>query len=289
MAELPEKRMTPKVVSIREMADNPTGSGSAFLASRSMIRQSLNITFIQNLQRNRRQFFAMPYVYDNGDVLFHVKVPSEERKYNSITYDVLFFIKFERDKRYSMRPCRFFCNSPSFLFTYSYVFYNCDLMIDSCAYKIGQALTTPPVIRNPVESLGYEKILYQACRYLLDSFCLTDSYIAKFGQRANPATENDLAIKIADPQKIVELYQIGQRLAARTHRREISAAEHKEMEEKRRDYADTEHRNTPHTAGFIIKHAPRPKLTARQAIKKIYAKPARKAVQSIISEKNKKE
>jgi hypothetical protein len=100
-----EKRKDPIKISIRQYVDNPY-RGSAFLASRKVIKEGLNNTFIRLLQNYRSQFFAVPYRYPNGDVLFHVRVPSEDYKDNKIVYDVLFRIEFDNTKRYSLRNMR---------------------------------------------------------------------------------------------------------------------------------------------------------------------------------------
>ena len=39
----------------------------------------------------------MPFIYPNGDLLYYVKVPSEDYKNNKISYDVLFLIKYDKE------------------------------------------------------------------------------------------------------------------------------------------------------------------------------------------------
>ena len=49
-----------------------------------------------------------------------------------------------------------------------------------------EVLTRAPEIRNPIQSLGYEKSTYIAARYLVDGHCLADDYIARFGKKIEP-------------------------------------------------------------------------------------------------------
>jgi hypothetical protein len=262
---LPAKKKTPIKISIRQYIDNPY-RGSAFLASRKAIKSGLNLTFIKLLNTYRTQFFAVPYIYINGDILFHIRVPSEDFRSNKLYYDVLFKIENDPTQRYSMRNVRMFSNSPSFIFTYAYVYYHDDLVIDEFASKLPmQALTQPPVIRNPVESLGYEKTTYIAARYLLDGFCLTDAYINKFGKKMNALEERNLLIQIADPDKIVQIYALAKHEKAKNPRK-IDKARDQKRKELRQEFIQNAKRNRPKSVGGVInKKAPRAKITARKA------------------------
>jgi hypothetical protein len=262
---LPAKRNRPTKISIRQYVDNPY-RGSSFLASRKFIKSGLNQAFIELLQKYRNLFYAVPYKYANGDVLFHVKVPSEEYKFNKIVYDVLFKISFAADKRYSLRDMKVFANSPSFLFTYAYVYYHEDIMIDEYADKIpGQALTTPPDVRNPVESLGFEKITYIAARYILDGQTLTDQYINRFGKSMTQLEEMNLSQKIADPNDIVNLYSLGRELQVKDARKTVNKERRAQREKLRQSYVEKQRKNKPQATGFLVKRKPRAKITARSA------------------------
>jgi hypothetical protein len=266
---LPKKVKQPIKINIRQYIDNPY-RGSSFLASRKMIKQGLNVSFIKILQRFRTQFFAVPYVYDNGDVLFHVRVPSEEHDVNKLYYDVLFYIENDPSKRYSMRDIKMFSNSPSFVFTYAYVYYHDDLMIDKFADKLPMlALTKPPEIRNPVESLGYEKSTYIAARYLLDGFCLTDDYINKYKKKMTPLEEMNLSVAIADAEKIVQIYALGQELQAKTRRKAVDEKRRSARMKMRQSFANNAKRTKPKTTGIIFKKTPRAKITARKAVRSL--------------------
>jgi len=263
---LPNKKKQPIKISMRQYIDNPY-RGSAFLASRKAIKAGLQQTFIKLLREHRTKFYAVPYVYPNGDVLFHVRVPSEEYKYNKLHYDVMFKIENDPTRRFSMRNVKMFSNSPSFVFTYAYVYYHDDLVIDEFANKLPiVALTVAPSVRNPVESLGYEKSTYIAARYLIDGHALTDEYIARYGKKMNRLEEINLSQAIGDPEKIVQIYGLGQQLQAKNSR--IDKQRTTDRKKLQKEFTTKAKKNTPKRGskgGYLAKKKPRAKITARKA------------------------
>ena len=76
-----------------------------------------------------------------------------------------------------------YSNSPSFIYTYCYVYNQKGLLIDKLKSKLPQmALTKFPEVRNPIGSLGYEKSTYIAARYLIDGKCLSDEYVNRYSK-----------------------------------------------------------------------------------------------------------
>lgn len=251
--------------SIASYIANPTGKGSAYVANRSMIKQGLNLVFIKLLQKFRRQFYAIPYTYSNGDILFWVKVPSETYDQNKISYDVMFLIKYDKSKRRENRDIEVYSNCPSFVFTYCYVYNKRGLFLQKLREKMPiEALTKPPVIRNPIESLGFEKSTYIAARYLIDGHCLSDDYIAKFSKMMTDTLEHTIFREVADPETIVAVYQHAQYQYRKTHRKELSANEKKKRDERNKKYASEQKKIAPR-GGFIFHKSPRSKITARKA------------------------
>ena len=252
------------------MIDNPTGKGSGNVAARYRIRQAMSATYIKLLQKYRKQFYTVPYLYPDGRILFHVKVPSEAYLINKISYDVLIEFENKPGTRLALRNAKFFSNSPSFIFTYAYVFYHKDLVIPAFAGKLpSQCISQAPVIRNPVESLGFEKSIYVAGRYLIDSFALGEAYIKKFGKKGNAIAEADLMRRIANPTTLVSVYQHAKYLQAKTHRKPLPKNEKKRRDEINRRFAETQKRHRPEgrKGAFGITVAPRPKIKARHAQK----------------------
>lgn len=246
---------------------NPTGKGTAYVANRSAIKQGLNITYINLLREHRKSFYAIPYVYTNGDILYHIKVPSEMYKDNKISYDVLFLLKYEKNRDRKNRDMQVYSNSPSFIFTYCYVYNKHGMLIEKLKGKFpNEALTKAPDVRNPIQSFGYEKSTYIAARYLLDGRCLTDEYINRFSKTMTTLEESRLFNSIADPEVLVSIYQHAQYEKRKTHRKEISDGERKAKQEQRKKYIADQKRYTPKKS-LLTYRTPRAKLTARQATK----------------------
>jgi hypothetical protein len=251
-------------ITLRQYVDNPTGKGSAYVASRGAIKQSLNMAFIYLLQHYRKQFYAIPYFEDNGDLLFYVKVPSTYYDINKISYDVLFELENSIDTRRSQRNIKVYSNCPGFIYTYCYVYNKNGLIIPDLKGKLPiEALTQAPEIRNPIESMGFERSTYMAARYLIDGFCLTDAYVNKFGQRLDLTTKNALYNRIADPMTIVAIYQHAKYMNAHTHKKPISKKEEDKRNNMASSYIQKEKKEKPKTG--LFKRAPRAKITARKA------------------------
>lgn len=260
----------PLHISLMQMIQNPSGSGSAYLAARYRIKQAMSAMYIKVLSKYRKQFYAVPYLYDDGRILFHVKVPSEAYNINRISYDVLIEFENKPGVRLSNRNAKFFSNSPSFIFTYAYVFNQKSILVDKFKQKLPtQCLTQPPVIRNPVESMGYEKSIFIAGKYLVDSMALSDTYIKRFGKKMNALTEIDLLRRLADPDTLIAVYQHAKYLQAKTHRKPLSQSEKRRRDDRNRKFAETQKRNRPEGRKglFGIRVAPRPALNARKAKK----------------------
>jgi len=254
-------------MTLQKYISNPTGKGSAYVANRAAIKGGLNMTFIKLLRNYRKQFYAMPFVYGNGDLLFYVKVPSEKYDINKISYDVCFLFKYEKEVERKNRQIFMYSNSPSFIFTYCYTYNVHGFLIDKLKSKLPNlALTKAPDIRNPIQSLGYEKSTYIAARYLLDGNCLTDAYINRYGKTMTPQLESSTFSKIADPELLVAIYQHAEYKARKNHRTVLTANERSKRDKQASDYVQQQKANKP-KEGFIVHKSPRSIITARKAQK----------------------
>lgn len=223
------------------------------------------MTFVKLLQHYRKQFYARPFTYPNGDILFWVKVPSEDYEHNKISYDVLFLIKYDRNLKRENRNIEVYSNCPSFVFTYCYVYYHRGLFFNKLVGKMpSEALNNPPEIRNPIQSLGFEKSTYIAARYLIDGHCLSDDYIAKFSKTMTAEQEATIFNEIADPETIIAVYQHAKYQYRKTHRKELSQSEKKRRDEQNKEYAREQKKIEP-KGNFIFHKSPRSKITARKA------------------------
>ena len=256
-------------MTLTQYVSNPTGKGSNYVANRSMIRQGLNMKYISLLREYRKNFYAVPYIYPNGDILYWVKVPSEYYKDNKISYDVCILLEYSDTQRRAMRNVRFYSNSPSFIYTYCYAYNVHDLLIERLKSRLPQeALTKPAVVRNPINSLGYETSTYIAARYLLDGMCLSDNYVNRYGRNMNAAVEAGLVAKIADPELLVQIYQHTEYMKRKNHRKELTAEQRKKRNEQRAKYAASQKGIVP-KSNFIVHRSPRSKITARKARRSI--------------------
>lgn len=251
--------------SIASYIANPTGKGSAYLAKRATIKQGLNLTFIKLLQKYRRHFYATPYIYSSGDILFWVKVPSEDYEHNKIAYDVMFFIKYNKNVKLVNRDIEVYSNCPSFVFTYCYVYNQRGLFLSKLRDKMpSEVLTRAPEIRNPIQSLGYEKSTYIAARYLVDGHCLADDYIARFGKKIDQYIESNIFREVADPETIIAVYQHARYKFAKSHRKKLTKNEIRRRDKMSSKYVTQQKKIEP-KGGFIFHKAPRAKITARKA------------------------
>lgn len=264
MIRNPENSMT-----LEKYVSNPTGRGSAYVANRSAIKNGLIMKYIKLLRNFRKAFYAIPYIYKNGDILFYVKVPSQHYDYNKISYDVCFLLKYDKKLKRGNREMQLYCNSPGFIFTYCYVYNQDGLIIDKLKSKLpNQALSQPPTVRNPIQSYGYEAASFIAAYYLITGHCLTDEYINRFGKILTPQMESDIFNKIADPETLISVYQHAEYNHRKNHRKELSANEKAKKDQFNKDYAEQQKKNKP-KSNFITHKAPRSKITARKAKKSL--------------------
>ena len=277
MAKTPEVPKEPASgITLSSYVSNPTGKGSAYVANRSAIKNGLNMTFIKLLREHRKQFYCIPYTYENGDILFYVKVPSEFYDDNKISYDVLFKMTYDQRLDRKNRDMKIYSNSPSFIYTYCYVYNRANFIIEMLKSKLPtEALMQAPIVRNPIGSFGYEKSTYIAARYLLDGGCLSDSYINLYGKIMTPQLEAELLKKIADPELLVAVYQHAQYQKRKTHLKELTANEKAKRDARNKQYAEEQKRIIP-KKGFIVHKSPRSRITARKAQKALANEKANK-------------
>ena len=257
-------------ISIKQMYVNPVGKGSSNVASRYSIRNSMNNMFVKNLQENRRHFMALPYQAEDGTIYFWVKVPSRNFKQNKIKYDAIFEIP-PSDLPLQLRPCKFFVNSPSFIYTYAYVFNQENLLIDWLKQRLpGLCLTQAPVVRNPVESRGYELILYQALSYLIVGNCLNPIYINRYKQIFNAYTKLEMQSKVADVQQLVQIYNFAKYNNTERHRKEPNQTRVQAQKQAIRDFEHDSKKVEPKLPkGRILPKKPRAAITAKKAKRSI--------------------
>ena len=164
---MPNTTSDPIKMTLQELIMNPTGKRSAYVASRSMIKESLTYKYNTLIMKYKKFDYK---IYKSGDIYyFYYKIPSET--YKQVLYDVI--IEFYPDpddpdcveqKTTNKYLIKIFSNSPSFMFTYTYVVNENGFLADGTKkFCSKEALKSRPVVRNPVETYGYEKTVYFAC------------------------------------------------------------------------------------------------------------------------------
>jgi hypothetical protein len=100
-------------------------------------------------------------------------IPTETERDN--TYDVVFHFfdadnKHKRDMSIARYDFQVFANTPSFAYTYAYVYRKVGLLIPQLADKLGRRpISDSPDIRNRNQNVMYDKYIYFGARYILES------------------------------------------------------------------------------------------------------------------------
>lgn len=161
-------------MNIREYVDNPMGKGDSSIPNRKQLVDSLNIKYEELIRKKGNKIKMTTYKDKLKDVYyFHLVIPSESDRNNS--YDVVFRFsdeskQYHKELSISNYDVAVFSNSPSFAYTFAYVYAKHGLFIEWLSKKLGEEFTTKePEIRNRFGIINYEKYIYFGARYILDS------------------------------------------------------------------------------------------------------------------------
>lgn len=161
-------------MNIREYVDNPMGKGDSSIPNRKQLVDSLNVKY-ETLIRDKGNKIKMTTYKDKfKDVYyFHLVIPSESKRKNS--YDVVFRFSDESKEHHkelsiSNYDVAVFSNSPSFAYTFAYVYAKHGLAIDWLYKKLGKEFSEKePEVRNRFGIINYEKYIYFGAKYIIDS------------------------------------------------------------------------------------------------------------------------
>ena len=241
--------------------------------------------YLEMKKNTSKPFLHMSYLVTPGDTLtVHVKVPSKSLK--KFYYDVLFeLVPINGAKTIEDCHVKIFSNSPSFVYSYAYVFYHLDpdsdgvtsgstgksrktpgmlinrlyrkipmnrLLIPGTENKYGdRVLNEPPVIRNPYNLPLFDSSLYLAIHYLEDTTTLQELM-----QSAKRITEKQLLANVDDFDHLMEA------------RKRTALTEGREEQKKKRiskEVVQTVERETRRAnAVRVIK--PKSPISARKAV-----------------------
>jgi hypothetical protein len=107
------------------------------------------------------------------DWYYHMKIPSESKK--DYFYDVV--IRFFSNDMDVLRQTslngyyiQFYSNSPSFMYTYAYVYKQKGYLIEMLYDKLDpDYINIPPTKKNSKNEIYYDKSIYFACRFLIET------------------------------------------------------------------------------------------------------------------------
>lgn len=155
-------------MSLEQYILNPALKSNAILnaATRELIKTNYQHKFDNIMLRENGKVTYYLYMEPQKNVYWaYIKVPSEI--VHNFYYDVIFKFTptnstgfFDDIFKFNVK---FFSNDPNFVFTYAYVFYKNDLLIQELRSKMSkEALKQHPEEKNPTEQISYEKAIYFA-------------------------------------------------------------------------------------------------------------------------------
>lgn len=261
-----------KQMTIEEFHNNPAGVGSAAIPNRDAIKADY-ARRLANLRRTKPNAFKVETFVNGEDYYLLVVIPSEDKERNN-TYDVVFKFSADKDiqgstsvKNYNVQV---FSNSPSFVYTYAYVFDKEGMLVPELKSKFRDETFDPPTTRNPYESISYEKTTFMATQYILDStvILLKDSFKGSKGLSALQST-------VRTPDKV--------HIEISTEKTKL-----KEIEERvKRDDKRTSQSSTSKTSKFLpFKDDPNNTSVRNKTSKKITARKPSKPKGKVKSKKS---
>ena len=156
-------------LTLNDLYNNPTGHGSAQVASRTLIRQMLEKKFLDLV--NKKKFNLMIFEKDyNEGLVYLIKVPSEQDTKIIHYHDVVIELNTKTDEskiNLFDYPVKFFSNSPAFIYTYSNFALQNDLIPIFLKDKFNkEAKQKKALVRNPTDEMGFEKSIFFAVSYI---------------------------------------------------------------------------------------------------------------------------
>lgn len=162
-------------MNLAEFLENPIGKGDASIPNKTLIMGALSAKFERLTDGSKGKQIEMK-VYRNAgsdEYWFWLVIPTETERDNS--YDVVFHF-FDREKQHrrdlsiAKYDFQVFANTPSFAYTYAYVYNKAGLLIPQLASKLGrEPIKDSPDIRNRNQNIMYDKYIYFGARYIIES------------------------------------------------------------------------------------------------------------------------
>lgn len=146
------------MLTLKTIIDNISKGQSAI--STRLILQALE----QNYQHIRGGIILNGVMVRNDKPTIFTLIPSSK---NGIYYDVA--VQFEDNKKITLNsPFQLYSNSPGFVYNFAYVFHKHGSLLFPQHYP-PEVLTMNPKVRNPFESIGFDKHCYAILRYVTET------------------------------------------------------------------------------------------------------------------------
>lgn len=219
---------------IKEYIDNPMGRGDAALG---INRLTLKGILTEKYQRLTAKKKIKAYCYTGtkkGQYTIHLVIPSETERDN--TYDVVFEFtpgtkEMQDAKTLNDYSVRVFANSPSFAYTFAYVYKKHDLLIDFLAKKLGkQFVKIAPDVRNRYQIVNYEKYIFFGAMYVIDSGLLAKKTLDGKAVAMSPLT---FPAKVRTLEQIMKEYDVAEAKIRKQKKKEKVAQQKIDAEKKK--------------------------------------------------------
>lgn len=161
-------------MNIREYLDAPMGKGDVGV-NRSIIKSHIEKDYLSIIHGEKKKKITMTVFWNprNDAFYFWLVIPTVTDRTN--TYDLVFrFRDTKKQHRKELSIINYdiqvFSNTPSFAYTYAYVYAKEKFIIEELSPKLGdRIIKNPPKVRNRYKIMNYDKYLYIGARYILES------------------------------------------------------------------------------------------------------------------------
>lgn len=197
---------------LKDFLENPVGKGDASINA-SLITESLRIKYEASYSDNSKNKIGVKVFHQPLKDIYWIWliIPSETGRGNS--YDVVYkFINPDPKNRLGLSISKFdieiFANSPSFAYTYAYVYNQNKLLVPELSGKLGGTfMKRSPDTRNRNQIILFDKYVYFGAKYIMDSKLLNRAII---DTRAKKYDAKYLSNNIRSLSKIMDEYQIAE-------------------------------------------------------------------------------
>ena len=166
-------------MNLQEFLKNPAGKGDSSLG-RAAIISTLDSKYNDLVKEKEIKCKIYRQLGSKSNYFIHLIIPSETERDN--TYDVVFHLYKSKDNPSSKvkdYDVKFFTNTPSFAYTFLYVFYENGLFEESLKNKFDKEFfKDAPVVRNQFKVVNYDKYLYFGAKYVVESHLLSEGSLS---------------------------------------------------------------------------------------------------------------